>query len=91
MTKTLGIKVVGKSISPKKMLFWEILTNNFTHKRIYKFLNANKKKRKIFSSFDFRFEISAKISFKKRSRPNAHISKKFPYGTAALCRGNNLK
>ena len=54
-------------------------------KKISKNLNCFlKKTRNFFLSSDFRFEISAKISFKKRLHPDAPFSKKFPYGTAAL-------
>ena len=37
-----------------------------------------------FLSFDFRFEIGTKNSFRKKLHPDALFSKKTPYGFAAL-------
>ena len=49
-----------------------------------------KKTRKIFSSFDSRFEISVKKRFRNTFFPDAHMSKIVPYGMASLCITNEV-
>ena len=90
LTRPLTKKIVWKKaqgntfLFPKNILL-KILTYYLTNNLGVQNSGIYVKKKSItLSSSDFRFEISTKNCFGKKLLPDAHISKIFSYGTAAL-------
>ena len=93
LTRPLTEKIVRtkgqrKTFLFQKKIFLKILTyyltNNLGIILCRKYKPLYKKTRHKFSSFDFIFEISAKKCFRKNLLSDAHMSKIFSDGTAAV-------